>query len=144
MKKTPILKYLAFALVLYGLFIGSQFLMEHLSELNKSTYQWGRTIYVVMIFTSMLIGLLLGIENLGRPASNEKGSWKINWQRFLILGLPALIIIINFTLSLYGIPSLLFKFSKWYIFIKSEFIMMSSVILGYILGSSFYRDESSH
>jgi hypothetical protein len=138
------LKYLATALVLYGLFIGSQFLLEYLSELNKVTYQWGRTIYVLMILTSMLIGVILGIENLGRTPSNEKCSWKLNWQRFLILGLPALIIVLNFTLSLFGIPSLLFKFSMWYIFIKTEFIMMISLILGYILGSSFYRDESSH
>ncbi len=144
MKNTSMLKYLAFALVLYGMFIGSQFLLEYLSELNSVTYQWGRTIYVVMILTSMLIGLLLGIETLGRAASDEKGSWKINWQRFLILGIPALIIVINFILSLFGIPSLFFMFTIWYTLIKSEFVMMSSVILGYVLGSSFYRDESNH
>ncbi len=143
MKRTPMLKYLAFALVLYGLFIGSQFLIESLLKLYRMTYQGGRTVWCVMMLTSMLIGVLLGMENPWGTVSEKKGYWKINWQRFLIIGIPALVIIINFIIYLFGIPSFLLKFSIGNIITRSEFVMMNSLILGYTLSSSFYRDESS-
>jgi len=88
--------------------------------------------------------VLLGIEKFLTATSKQEGSWKINWYRLLILGVPAFIIVGNFVFSFSGISNPIYKVIKWTFLIKSEFIVSSSFILGYVLGSSLYKGESSH
>lgn len=144
MKNNQALKYLAFAVLFYGLFFGGELLLEHLRKAYSVTYEGIYLIMGVMIFVPLLIGLLLGIEKSLLAVSKQKGFWKVNWHRLLILGVPALLIIANFVLSFLGICNLIYKFCSWPIFIKTEIIMPSSLIMGYVLGSSFVRETSDN
>jgi len=139
LKNNRIIKYLAFSLLVYGGLLGGELLLDHLSKMYSVTYEGIFWVFGVMILTPLFIGLLLGLEK--SLSSKQKGLWKINWYRLIILGIPALMIIVNFVLSFLGIANLMYKLSKWTILIKPELIMPISLILGYVFGSSFFREN---
>ena len=141
MKNKKAFKYLAYSLLLYGVFFGGELLLYHLRKVYSVTFEGAFLGFGVMTLTPLLMGLLLGIESSLMAASKQKGFWKINWYRLFILGVPALIIIVNFVLGLLGISTPMYKFSQWPILIKPEFIRLSSLILGYVLGSSFFKEN---
>lgn len=141
MNSKKVFGYITFSALVYGLFIGGELLLDHLRKVYSVTYEGIFWMLGVMILAPMIIGLLLGIENFLLAIPEQKGLWKVHWYRLLVVGLPAFIIIVNFVLSFLGFSTPMYQFSNWPILIAPEFIMSISLILGYILGSSFFRDN---
>lgn len=98
------------------------------------TYQ-PRPLYAFIAFYPIFIGILLAVPRLISRIRQE-GSWVIDWQMLLPLGLPTLVFNINILLN----NLFLFKF-EWYksIVMDTRVYDISGIICGYVLLASLTR-----
>lgn len=132
MFKKSYCKYIIYiTLIIAYLFVNAY--ITHLINFNiGSTY----TITPIMIIYGetkyMVLGLILGLENIIREKKKE-GNWKIDAKKLIIIGLPLLII----TVLPYKLTMLIIQKDN------TTIRIMSAVILGYITISSFYKSKSN-
>lgn len=132
MLKESYCKYIIYiTLIIAYLFVNAY--ITHLINLNmESTY----TITPIMIIYGetkyMVLGLILGLENIIREKKKE-GNWKIHAKKLLIIGLPLLILaVLPYKLTMLTMQK-----------DNTTIRIMSAVILGYITISSFYKSKNN-
>ncbi len=137
MKPEKMIKYLVYALVLFGFLLSSQHVIKEFRRMASITYNTYPFIYV-SIFSSILMGVLIGLEVLLKEAG-KGGRWKIDAEKLLFLGLPSL----YFTFKSF-IPLPVFSRALPLPFlphVNPETISIVAIILGYALVTSFYKKE---
>jgi hypothetical protein len=102
-------------------------------------------LYFVLCF---FLGVLLGIEYFIKKYI-QKGKWKIDRTRLIIIGTPLLFLSVSFLLiSPYGFfPNVIFTHTVIFLLIDNKIFIdkilsFSQIILGYIFITSFYKDNN--
>ena len=135
MKQEKIIRYLVYAFVLFGFLLLSQHVVKEFRRIASITYNTYPYIYVSII-SSILIGVLIGLEMLLREA-RKRGTWKIHAEKLLFLGLPSFYFTFNSLISLPFFPHQVSLPSLPYI--NPETTPIAAIILGYTIGTSFYK-----
>lgn len=149
MKKKSWLKYMVYIFLLAG----AIFLKDYISRTYQVDVEENFTPYVVsmgvVIIMNMLIGVLLGLENLMEERKKE-GSWKINIPKIVLMLIPSLYFSSTYILSffLYPMDGFIQKILTYPILIFSTngsgFIELFQLISGYILITSFYKERKTY
>ena len=135
MKQEKIIRYLVYAFVLFGFLLLSQHIVKEFRRIASITYNTYPYIYVSII-SSILIGVLIGLEMLLREA-RKRGTWKIHAEKLLFLGLPSFYFTFNSLISLPFFPHQVSLPSLPYI--NPETTPIVAIILGYTISTSFYK-----
>ena len=108
------------------------------NEIKKNfKVEWYMLISTALITAA--IGVALGLEHLWIQAK-EKGRWRMNGGRFIILGIPALYLSSMYIIS--NIPNMNgLAWPVYKIFGNASFISIFQIIFGYVLITSFYKSE---
>jgi hypothetical protein len=132
MKKT--IKYLIYTIALFAYILISQYFLLYLQK-KMATFSFSPVIYLITIFVVyLLLGALLGIEYFFKNKAKE-GSWQINLEKLLLIGIPAL--------AFSYIP-LYIKLQQWLhipINESNQAYIICTIILGYTIITSFERKE---
>lgn len=149
MKKKSWLKYMVYIFLLAG----AIFLKDYISRTYQVDVEENFTPYVVsmgvVIIMNMLIGVLLGLENLMEERKKE-GSWKINIPKIVLMLIPSLYFSSTYILYflLYAMDGFIQKILTYPILIFSTngsgFIEIFQLISGYILITSFYKERKTY
>lgn len=105
--------------------------ITHITELKNITKSTNNP-YPSMffnIFFSIILGLILGLpELISRRV--RKGNWKIDWERFFIIGFPTLIITFSHIIYFSFIGKYVYKILVPWVY-ESYGIIISGIIFGY-------------
>lgn len=115
----------------FGLSYGLKLNLEKSRTLNA---------YPSMIFDvifSMFMGLLLGVPDL-IARTKLSGTWRIDWLRFVIIGIPALTITTSHLLYFSPIGNFVYPILLPWNY-NNLAVIISGVIFGYILISSIKK-----
>jgi len=133
-----LLKYLSYALILLGYAVATSILLYEIKMEGSKSYQY-TTFWIAHFFTYVFVGVLLGLS-VASCQWKKTGKWKINAEKLLCLGLPALFfasIYLNYG-YLSHLP-ILARFAGRVISMGAGFIEIAQAVFGYVLVTSFYR-----
>lgn len=142
MKLKSIFKYLFFTILIFLMIAVRAYVARQLKSQFDAIYRMNFSLLFIETFINIVIGLLLGMENLFNEIKKD-GVWKVNLSKIILMGVPSLYFsfaylvgycnneFIQKTLLSYPIINL-FEYD-------SSFITVSQIILGYIIITSFYR-----
>lgn len=147
MKMKMCLKYLIYIFLLSFVIFGGRYILV-LYQNNFQNLAWGISgVYmfnIVMLVIFGIIGAVLGIENLIIETKKE-GTWKINFYKILILGVPSLYFSLTYIISYCSINFInsVLSYPASYLLDKNTniFIGIFQVILGYSIITSFYKKK---
>ena len=95
--------------------------------------------YLVTFFfliSNMLFGVILGLEHFVIE-KRKKGKWKFNIPRFILLGLPGLVLGLSYVWN--------YDFSAIDIFSSQQafplIVFLSQILAGYITISNFHKED---
>ena len=129
-----VITYFLYVLFFYIVFYWGVKYGNHLNDIAKSTFR----IYPLMIYKSLfpiLLGLLIGLPNFINKIK-EKGQWKVDWLKLIVVGIPTLYIGLFFILWILGgkINVLLYpRFLNLPLIQYEIFYSLSGFISGYII-----------
>ena len=131
MRSKNILKYLGYLLIMAILYYYGNSILAKYYEVAQITfiYNYGMIAIVQLVFFGG-IGLVLGLDRILLEIKN-KGKWKFDITRLIILGIPSLFFSIHY-LVLRLIP-LHESFGNIF--------TISSIVFGYTLISSLYKSD---
>ncbi|MEH6939302.1 hypothetical protein V7056_15870 [Bacillus sp. JJ664] len=130
------LKYIGFLILLYGVSIGCLYINNHIHKIAAETYDYSDYI-LILSFLYVPIGLCLGLPRL-LDEWKQKGNWKINVTKLIVLGIPALYFS-GYMYIHYHIPFLQLWNSVAVELLQVKSTILSNIILGYILITSFHK-----
>lgn len=123
-------RYLAYIVGFIILLIILSKVYFYFQSMQQATYKvvtW--SIYASL--TYILIGIYLGLPNFIRE-HKKTGKWKINFQKLIIIGLPALYFSAFWYLPFsYPIPEFLSH--------TNDIFRLGTIIVGYVLMDSFFK-----
>jgi len=145
MKMKICLKYLVYIMLISFMVFGGRYVLV-LYQNNMQNFAWGSlSVYIFNILMLVIfgaIGAALGFENLLIEAKKE-GTWKINFYKIVILGVPSLYFSLTYCIYYCNIDFIrnILSYPAAYLFAKNTniFIGMFQVILGYSIITSFYK-----
>lgn len=139
------LKKIGFYLLYLLSFLFIIFLIAYMQNVifnyKKQNLNYNISYFIISIILGIVIGLLLGMEKF-IIEFRKTGSWKINYPKIIILGLPMLFF--SFILIFYFKNLLPYFFNILVINLygNSLFLyLIFSITLGYTILSSFYKVE---
>ncbi|KNF07368.1 hypothetical protein CLPU_18c00500 [Gottschalkia purinilytica] len=124
--------YVAYSLALMVYIVISSNILHMLEVLASNTYNAFITI-PGNIVVSLLFGVILGTESFVKER-RKSGKWKLNKEKFLLVGLPPLIFTTLISFTGLDIPS-------FNIFGTLSSTNLSMILLGFILITSFHKDQ---
>ncbi len=132
--------------VIYLVFLVMLVLIRlHFMKLAKAysneTFRINYYFLAVIFLTNILLGILLGVEHLIREMK-AKGTWKINFPKLILLGVPALYFsIANFAVySQNTLVQYIFVFPlRIFLIYDMSILYIFQLIFGYIVITSFCK-----
>ena len=132
--KEYIILLVAMGVLLYGLSVSDRFVKAH--EYSWTGHYSLYTTFILQFIIYCVAGMTFGLEKL-LSESKQKGRWRINLTKLLILGIPSFLIGIYIILY-YTLPFIPPFISL--VFINfSLFVNFMQMIFGYTLVTSFYK-----
>ncbi|MDV4150744.1 hypothetical protein R0131_07825 [Clostridium sp. AL.422] len=129
MKSRSWRKYIIYLILIVGLYITGTLLLEMHYDRAAITFMynyWLITLIRIIFYGG--IGVVLGLDGFLIELKRE-GKWKFNIPKLIILGIPSLIFSIPYIVILVPISNSF-----------SNIFTISSIILGYTLISSLYKE----
>lgn len=141
MNKKSLIRYLVYLVLIFTMI----YLRDYVGGLANEHFKREFRIDFYLVAISMLItigiGLVLGLEHFINERSKE-GTWKINYTKIIILGLPSLYFSLTYFLAYsnneYLQNIIAFTFLKLMIH-GSGYVSLFQLILGYVIITSFYK-----
>ena len=139
-------KYLIYIVVIYFALV----LRSHLLELQKlyvgQTYRFTDFQPMMYLLAAtvivMLIGALLGLDQF--LAQRKKvGKWRVNWPKLILLGVPSLVLSLYLFVFFTPFINALMPLYAWVTTYNYDFMAIFQLILGYVIITSFYREDPS-
>jgi drug/metabolite transporter (DMT)-like permease len=129
------------ALGLFGILIAGNIGVTIASRYAQTHYDFSNLIpYFLYIVVSLIGGIILGLEPLLKNRTSA-APWKVDWLRILYLGVPALFFAVYLVLCfIFGLKMLPLKITTIFI-TEPAFISLNAFILGYIIITSFYKED---
>ncbi|MDF2540750.1 MAG: hypothetical protein K0S47_468 [Herbinix sp.] len=122
-------------------------LRVYITKLSKSyfneTFHMNLYLLSAIVLINVLLGSLLGLEYLVKEIRSE-GTWKINFPKFILLGLPSLYCSIGIFSIYFPNKFLLYFFTKplWSLLTYDVNILsLFQLMFGYIVVTSFYKES---
>lgn len=130
MKSRSLGKYLIYLIFIIGLYIIGTLLLDKCYAEARRTFIYNYwLVAIIKIIFYGGIGAVLGVDSFLVELKSE-GTWKLDIPRLIILGIPSLILLIPYMMIL--IPFLSFY---------SSVFTISSIVFGYTMISSIYKEE---
>lgn len=129
-------RYFLYAFIIFGTVLIISYIDLKIYLLVNESYRFWEWMWVRQ-FLYLPVGMALAspifIENLSKT-----GVWKVNYKKLLILGLPALYLTVYIVLHFAGLSKV---WVPWFTLGGNQLYKVGSVILGYVIVSSFYKVE---
>lgn len=132
-----LLKYIAFAILLFGIYLCSFYLNFKSLTAGANHYDFSRYVWIASLIY-IPIGLCLGIPRL-MGQKKKSGNWKLNIFQLIFIGIPALYFS-SYLLIYAHLPSLQLRGVIANAILQSKASSIASVILGYTLITSLYKE----
>ncbi|BAE86166.1 hypothetical protein AT727_17740 [Desulfitobacterium hafniense] len=131
------IEYIGFLVIFIVLLIASNGLNQYMKALTDSTFNYALNI-PVQIISSFIFGVFIGSLHFINEYK-KVGSWKVNKERLLVLGLPLFITLVIVNSHYLGItwPQLIVSFSFFLLVVNG--IKYVAIFLGYVVISSFTK-----
>lgn len=142
MLKKSYSKYIIYIMMIITYLFLNAYITHLINFKMKRTFTITPIIIIYGEIKYILLGLILGLENMIQEKKKE-GIWKINIKRLLIIGLPMLILSI-FPFIYYGFGLTVIPYKFIMLIMQKDNItirIMSGVILGYTIINSFIRQR---
>ena len=141
MKRKQWLKFLIYLIILIVLVILRVYAAKLTREFYYKYFSMPFIPLIVTILTNIALGLLLGFEHMLQEKQSG-GTWKINFPKLVLLGLPMLYCsIANFSMySPNKILLYLFTYPMWWLInYDANILSVFQLIFGYVVITSFYK-----
>ncbi|HHY25231.1 MAG TPA: hypothetical protein GX523_00505 [Desulfitobacterium dehalogenans] len=134
------IEYIGVLVIFIVLLIASNGLNQYMRALTDSTFNYALNI-PVQVISSFIFGVFIGSLHFINEYK-KVGSWKVNKERLLVLGLPLFITLVIVNSHYLGItwPQLIVSFS--FFLLVGNGIKYVAVFLGYVVISSFTKKYS--
>ena len=139
--------YITYIIMILCYIIGSSIILSKMKFYAEKTYNPFISVTISLV-SSVLLGILLGLEYLFKEKSKD-GKWKINGAKFIILGLPCLLvllwgwgpILIMQLFSMSNIKIIERPFLINTLFNNNTSIIFLAILVGWVLTTSFYKEN---
>jgi len=141
MSATRSIKYLAYAILLFGYLILSGSVRTSIQNAATTTFHPWPYVFIIYNLIQILFGVLLGLEQLIRQF-RQGGHWYINVEKAVFLGLPPLALYSIYMLY-FGqvIPAIGSGFFMREVMLDTWLQSYAGVVLGYALATVFQKSE---
>ncbi len=133
------IKYLAYAIVLFGYLILSGSVLMSVKIATLYAFHPWPYYYLTYYLIQILFGVLLGLEQLIRQF-RQAGYWRINVEKAVFLGLPSLALY-TFYLLYFGQVIIGSGFLMQHLMTDTWLQGYAGVVLGYVLATVFQKSE---
>lgn len=130
-------KYFGILVVFFILILSIEYSNQYAKSLAGVNFDYTLSSFVYMIGW-FLFGLFLGSLNLIREFK-EDGSWKVNKERLLALGLPLFIILVLYSIAYLEIVMPQMVETLLFFIVTKDIIKYIAAFLGYIAMSSLTK-----
>ncbi|HCF50834.1 MAG TPA: hypothetical protein DER60_11165 [Syntrophomonas sp.] len=139
MRRNPIV-YLVYMFLITIILTTSQIPLAHIKLLSIQSYAL-TLFYLAQFVLYLLIGIILGFCEHLLFEIHKSGVWRINFQKFFILGIPLGLIASSYLFYFQTeIPFIINLFS-FIVNTESGQVVVAQSILGYTLITSFFKDD---
>lgn len=134
-------RYLVYSLILFGCLIIASSKLVELRHWVSVNYKPG-PYWIASFFAYVIAGILLAIEYT-YTEFKKPGRWKTNIEKLIFLGIPALFfsLMIFIYFAPFQKPHLVNALLSQLMSLGQNFIPIAGIFLGYILSTSFYKED---
>lgn len=140
MEKKRILKYCCLLVITFLYILIMSRILEHTKAMFMQNFN--NKYFIIQFFAYSGLGVIIGLIDYSNVESKKPGKWKVNIEKIIFFGIPTSFLACANLFYYQVIPfSHILNEISWRTIYLSAFIPVIQFIFGYILVTSFYKEN---